>query len=343
MQYALSVSCYIFYITNLVFSFCYDIIFAIGDTRFCNKRMWRMMNKKTRVIAVYNQKGGSGKSTTAISLADVYARKKNLKVLIVDSDTQATASTRFGWDPELNYTEKSYPSYILNELEARERIDPYAKHIPPHEYYVGARRYSIRKDSKDGDYGGNLKLLVSNARLERAYMDLNSSSEGKDLLADMFSEICETGEFDVVVIDMAPGLGFSQREILMGTDYIVTPCTCDMDSIDGALRVGEAWDRIERHKPSPIVFLGIFFNMVKKNTKATRSTFEQIDQFWATNPRLDTIIPMNQDVNNATNKRIPVTIGFPNSSASKAFDKLANEILKRIETIESTATDMEAN
>lgn len=289
-------------------------------------------SRDTKIIVVCNNKGGVGKTTCTAGIGDILARKMNKTVLLIDADPQGNLSKRFGYSPRMNL-ENSYDVLLQADIEFKSR---YINQRIPVSYFYNIGKQFIPTKKTYKDYA-NLKIMCANGNLENIYSRYRSDPEHANRIIRKFlGEIRESGEFDYVLIDTQPTLSYLLSQYMLGADYVLVPVTPDDDTFDGAEAVGRASAEVaeakaEYREDNKLDFLGIFFNMVKKNTKSAKEFQRNLPEIWGDNPVFDTMIPQNQDAHNAGNDCAPVTSAYPSSSSSKALEKLTKEIIKRIE------------
>lgn len=286
---------------------------------------------RTKIIAVVNNKGGVGKTTCCAGIGDILARKLKKKVLLIDADPQGNLSKRFGY-PANTELDNSFDVLLQNELDIKSGIRD--KHIPVSLFYNEGKKFSKSTIRKGYD---NLSIICANKNLENVYSNYRAKPEhANGIIRHLMGDIRQSGEFDYVLIDTQPTLSYMLAQYLMGSDYVIVPVTPNDDSFDGAEAIGRVFNTVQEAKSefredNKIEFLGIFFNMVRRNTKSAKKFSENLESLWGDNPVFDSKIPLNQDANNAENNRAPVTIAYPASSSAVALCSLTREIVSRVE------------
>ena len=296
-----------------------------------------MIEIETKIILFVNQKDGSAKSKTVAAIGYVFARKLKKRTLLIDSDPQATLSRRFGYCIG-EMPEVSLDMYLVNEMEARHGQ---AEHLPA-SVFVSEALSNVSKEphiyrNKKGE--SMLNIICASDKLEDAYtrMQIDSNS-GDGIIRKLLLELCDDKRYDYILIDTRPSINYSFGQLLLGSDYVIVPSTTSDETIRGANSIGENYNvalekKSEYGRRNTLDFLGIFTSMVRTGTKLGRELQEHPEHFYGNNPSFESIIPFNQDVNNSEQKMAPVTLAYPRSVAAKAYEKLAKEILKKIEKL----------
>jgi chromosome partitioning protein len=286
----------------------------------------------TKIIVICNNKGGVGKTTCTAGIADVLARKLKKSVLLIDADPQGNLSKRFGYSPNMRI-DNSFDVLLQNELDIKSGDRDV--HVPTSFFYNIGRKFSPKTTTRK-DYD-NLKIMCSNKTLENVYSNFRAKPQyAEGILRKILSSIRQSNEFDYVLIDTQPTLSYMLGQYLLGADYIMVPVTPNDDAFDGADAIGKVFNDAQEAKSQfktddTIDFLGIFFNMVKRNTKSAKKFRKDLADIWGDNPIFENSIPLNQDANNAENDRAPVTCAYPSSTSAAALEKLTEEMVKRIE------------
>ena len=154
-----------------------------------------------KIVAVANQKGGVGKTTTAVNLSTILA-KKNKKVLLVDTDPQGNATSGLGLDKEV---EKSVYDVLVEETKMDEVIE--------------------------GTAVKNLKVCPSNINLAGAEVQLVSIEDREKRLKNKLNEVRE--EYDYIIIDCPPSLGLITLNAFTAADSVLIPVQCEYYALEG--------------------------------------------------------------------------------------------------------------
>lgn len=217
-------------------------------------------------ISLLNRKGGAGKTTASVNLAAIFAKIKNKKVLLVDLDPQANATTYLG--KFLSKDEVSVYNVICGDLDTHKPI--------------------IDTDIE------NLKLLPSNVNLDKADTTLSALPIAKEyILKNKLTEI--ENEYDYVIIDCPPARNNLTTNALTASNYTILPCEATEYGIDSIFAMNEFITNIQQYVNPNLKIAGLLFTK-KENTAAQNFYFEQFKEnlksyhFFDTEIRKTTIV-----------------------------------------------------
>lgn len=263
---------------------------------------------KAKIIAVTNQKGGTGKTTTTQNLGDALALK-GLRVLLVDMDHQASLSILCGIDqPDQLPDEQIIATPILNV----------ANHEDPN------TRATIRH------IHDNVDLLASNVMLSRVEMFLSSVSMGRETILRRVLEPV-MNDYDVIIIDCAPNLGNLTANDMVAADGMIVPMCAQYLSAKGLdLLLGQYADA--RTLNPGLRIIGALITMKDPNRSMQGKVLESLQQQKEHGlPMFDTIIPRGVAAEEASTSAQSVIAYKPGSKVAQAYMRLADEVMPWIE------------
>lgn len=253
----------------------------------------------TCVLAVANQKGGVGKTTTSINLAAALALKKK-KTLLVDLDPQSNASIAFFAPDEMTTT--MYDIFAEHPMEMAKIIRP----------------------TKDPN------LFVAPARLALARLEqqLAGQFDAPFKLKDALSPIVKN--YDYIVMDTPPALGILTVNALVASTHLLVPIQAAYFAIEGTDDLLETYGRI-RSRPNPdLKVLGVVITLFDKRTTISRDTYEQIRATFGS-ALFKTRISKNVRLEESPAYKETVFTYAPKSSGAEDYRKLAQEVIQRVE------------
>ena len=254
---------------------------------------------KPRVVALANQKGGVGKTTTAINLATVLAAER--RVLLMDLDPQGNASTGLG----VPRTERSVGSYalLIEDRPLAEVIRPTA--VP------------------------NLSLIPADPDLAGAEVELVGMEEREKRLAQVLAGAPEIAAgFDYIFLDCPPSLGLLTLNALVAADSVLVPLQTEFFALEGVSQITKTIDRVRRALNRRLALEGIVLTMYDRRNNLTELVAQDVRGFFQ-DKVYDTVIPRNIRITEAPSHGLPVTVYDPRSPGAQAYTQLAAELLAR--------------
>ncbi len=248
-----------------------------------------------KVIAVTNQKGGVGKTTTAINLAAALAMA-DMRVLIVDTDAQANCTSGLGISKG-SLKKSIYDALILGE--------PLTSVIINTEL-------------------DNLKLVPADKSLTGAAIEMIDFSERELRLKQIL--IPALGEFDYVLIDSPPSLNILTLNGLVAADSVLIPIQCEYFALEGITDLMDTLARVRRHFNPSLAVQGILLTMFDERTNLSSQVRDDLQSYFA-DQLFRTVIPRNVRLAEAPSFGKPIIIYDIRSRGAESYINLAKEIL----------------
>ena len=251
----------------------------------------------TRILAIANQKGGVGKTTTSVNLAASLAQKGR-RVLVVDMDPQANATSGLGM-PRGSVQEGIYEALVLDR--------------------------SVRELTQLTEVPG-LWLVPATRELAGAEIELVGVDERAQRLKRALSPVMEM--YDYVVIDCPPSLGLLTLNSLVAATAVVIPMQCEYYALEGLSRLVETMEQV-RHAYNPSLELaGIVLTMVDPRMNLTQQVADEVRTHFP-DKVYTTSIPRNVRLSEAPSHGKPICLYDVRSSGSQSYLALAQELLHR--------------
>jgi len=253
---------------------------------------------KGKVIAVANQKGGVGKTTSAISLASALARKKK-RVLLVDSDPQGNASSGIGVNPR----------EVSNHL-----YHSYTGDIPLADVFV-------IPESK-----WKLTVVPSSIDLAAAEMELFPRKEREYVLKKMLAPV--QNDFEYIIIDCPPSLGLLTVNSLTAANSVLIPMQCEYFALEGLSQLISTIRSVKKSLNKELFIEGLLLTMFDKRNRLTFQVAEEIQKHFG-DQVFKTVIPRNVRLSECPSHGQSVIEYDIKSSGAKAYINLTNEFIRR--------------
>lgn len=254
-------------------------------------------DKETRVIAIMNQKGGVGKSTTAVNLSAALG-EKNHKVLVVDFDPQGNTTSGLGVDK--NSVEKSVYDTILNDVSATEAIQTSTSH--------------------------NVFVLPATIQLAGAEVELVQAENRETRLKKAIDEVKDS--FDYVFIDCPPSLGVLTINALTAAKDILVPIQCEFYALEGVTKLMESVKMIKTTINPDLEIFGIVLTMYDKRTSLSKQVADEVRGYFQKTV-FKTVIPRNVRLSEAPSYGESIFEYDKLSKGAQAYRDLAKEVVKR--------------
>ncbi|MBQ6360296.1 MAG: ParA family protein [Lachnospiraceae bacterium] len=249
-----------------------------------------------RIIAIANQKGGVGKTTTTVNLSACLA-EAGKRVLVIDMDPQGNTTSGFGLDKE--GTENTVYDVLIGECDLKDAI----------------RTTAVKK----------LDIVTSNIDLTGAEIELLNVEEKEYILRKEAKTI--ESKYDYVVIDCPPSLNMLTVNALTTADTVLIPIQCEYYALEGLSQLMYTIDLVKNRLNEDLMVEGVVFTMYDSRTNLSAQVVENVRDNLEYNI-YNTIIPRNVRLAEAPSYGMPITVYDPKSAGAESYRKLAKEVIK---------------
>ena len=248
-----------------------------------------------KIIAIANQKGGVGKTTTSVNLSTILA-KKGKRVVLLDADPQGNATSGLGVEKD---TGKSLYDVLINEEPVENTLQD-----------------TIEK---------NLKICPSSMNLAGAEVELVSQMSREHRLKEQLENVRE--DFDYIFIDCPPSLGLITLNSFTAADSVMIPVQCEYYALEGLGQLINTINLVKKHLNKSLEIEGAVLTMYDIRTNLSNQVVKEVKRYFD-DKVYKTVIPRNVRLSEAPSFGMPISIFDPKSNGAKSYENLAREFLK---------------
>lgn len=253
-----------------------------------------------KVISIANQKGGVGKTTTAVNLSTVLA-KKGRKVLLMDADPQGNATSGLGVNKEQQF---SIYDVLIEDIEVENTL----------------QKTNVK----------NLDLCPSNINLAGAEVQLVSMENREHRLKEKIDKIRD--QYDFIIIDCPPSLGLTTLNSFTASDSVLIPIQCEYYALEGLGQLINTIELVREHMNKSLYIEGALLTMYDARTNLSNQVVKEVKRYFD-NKVYKNIIPRNVKLSEAPSYGMPITIYDPKSKGAKSYIKFAKEFMQKEEDL----------
>ena len=253
----------------------------------------------SEVIAVMNQKGGCGKTTTVVNTATSLAIMGKT-VLVVDMDPQANATTSFGIDKK-NLKNTIYDA-IIGDINVKKATIP--------------------------TFIKNLFIIPSNISLSGVGVELSQKENYHIILKETLKDVIPL--FDYIFIDLPPSLGVITVNALVASDSVLIPIQAEYYALEGVADLIDTIKLVEQRLKSPTPIKGVLLTLYDRRTRLSKDVYKELKiYFGESNLLFKTIIPRNIRLAEAPSHGLPINVYDTKSTGAESYRLLAEEVIHR--------------
>ncbi|MDO5334546.1 MAG: ParA family protein [Coriobacteriia bacterium] len=252
---------------------------------------------QTKILAIINQKGGVGKSTTAVNLAAALGHAGK-EVLLVDLDPQGNATSGYGVD------KRSINGCVYDVLLGNVSVED----------VILAR------------VNEGVDILPSTINLAGAEVELVNEMARENRLKNALGSL--RGLYDYILIDCPPSLGLLTINALVASDKLLIPIQCEFYALEGVTKLLDSMNRVKTILNPGLDIYGIVMTMYDARTNLSNQVVEEVRSFFGSTV-FETLIPRTVKLSEAPSYGQPISDYAPDNKGAKAYDDLAQEVIAR--------------
>lgn len=253
-----------------------------------------------KVISIFNQKGGVGKTTTSINLSS-YLAMQGYRILNIDIDPQGNTTSGLGFDKR-NINESIYDILTSDA--------------------------SIDKVMKKCELVDNFYIVPSTMELAGAEVELINRTNRENILKDKISNL--EMKFDYIFIDCPPSLGFLTINALTASNSVLIPIQCEFYALEGVGQLVNTIQLVKKSLNKNLQIEGVIMSMYDGRTKLSNEVVSEVKKYFKDNV-FDTTIPRNIRLAEAPSFGLPIMLYDDKCKGAEAYEDLTKEFLKRQE------------
>ena len=260
-----------------------------------------------KIISIANQKGGVGKTTTAINMSTILA-KRGKKVLFIDADPQGNGTSGLGVNKEQKF---SIYDVLIEDIEVENTL----------------QKTQVK----------NLDLCPSNMNLAGAEVQLVSMEDREYRLKIKLNNIRD--KYDFIIIDCPPSLGLITLNAFTASNSVLIPVQCEYYALEGLGQLLNTVELVKKHMNKDFKVEGALLTMYDARTNLSNQVVKEVKRYFE-DKVYKNVIPRNVKLSEAPSYGMPITLYDPRSKGAKSYEKFTREFLKINEEEQKAAKHM---